>query len=61
VAERAVAVSSDELSSPSPVQVNYHCPVDATLDVIGGMWKLVSGEVNHWCILFISFEDEVRL
>jgi hypothetical protein len=60
LAERAVAVSSDELSlSPLPVQVDYPGPVEATLDVIGWIWKLVSGEVNHRCVIF-TFEREVR-
>lgn len=32
-------VGTDEESGP--MAVNYHCPVEATLDVIGGKWKVV--------------------
>jgi DNA-binding HxlR family transcriptional regulator len=26
---------------PERLQVNYHCPVEATVDIIGGKWKSV--------------------
>lgn len=32
-------VSTVEEAGPKPV--DYHCPVEATLDVIGGKWKVV--------------------